>query len=119
MALNGQTFSVIEQRLAQMDATLDQFRGQDAEPITDADVVPDAPADEFTLSFGGETFAFNDSDDPYSMIAAALAEGPDAMETTARDLRAGADLLSEDFPEEAQRRLDMAVALHTEAQERA
>jgi hypothetical protein len=118
MALNGQTFSVIEQRLAQMDATLDQFRGQDAEPITDADVVPDAPTDEFTLSFGGETFAFRDSDDPYAMIAAALAEGPDAMEATARDLRAGAESLSEEYPDEAQRHLDMAVALHADAQER-
>jgi hypothetical protein len=116
MALNGQTFSVIEQRLAQMDATLDQFRGQDAEPITDADVVPDAPADEFTLSFGGETFAFNDSDDPYAMIAAALAEGPDAMEATARALRTVGE--SHDDEDEGLRYIDMAVALHAEAQER-
>jgi hypothetical protein len=116
MALNGQTFSVIEQRLAQMDATLDQFRGQDAEPITDADVVPDAPVDEFTLSFGGETFAFNDSDDPYAMIAAALAEGPDAMEATARALRTVGE--SHDDEDEGLRYIDMAVALHAEAQER-
>jgi hypothetical protein len=116
MALNGQTFSVIEQRLAQMDATLDQFRGQDAEPITDADVVPDAPADEFTLSFGGETFAFRDSDDPYAMIAAALAEGPDAMEATARALRTAGE--AHDDEDEGLRYIDMAVALHAEAQER-
>jgi hypothetical protein len=118
MALNGQTFSVIEQRLAQMDATLDQFRGQDAEPITDADVVPDAPAaDEFTLSFGGETFSFPESGETYAMIAEAMADGPDAMEATARALRTAGE--SHDDEDEGLRYIDMAVALHAEAQERA
>jgi hypothetical protein len=127
MRLNGQTFSWIEEWIARETAVLDGFRGQRAAHDSTADEMmadeieaihadEHRPGDEFTLSFGGETFAFRDSDDPYAIIAAALAEGPDAMEATARALRTAGE--AHDDEDEGLRYIDMAVALHAEAQER-
>jgi hypothetical protein len=78
--LNGQPSSVVEQWRTDATAELDKM-----EP-TDADVV-----EPITLTFGGETFEFGDTDDPYAMIDQALGEGKKAMIEVAHALDFAAD----------------------------
>lgn len=126
--LNGQTIEVVAMWIESSTATLDEMEARAArlaeDAIPDADVV--APADEFTLSFGGETFTFGFNDDAYGMIGQALADGPDAMKDVAISLGVAGAKMRADAPNfddlgmlaDAERYANMAAALHREAQER-
>jgi hypothetical protein len=81
--LNGQSFSVVEQWIADAEAELDKMEPRDADVV-----------EPTTLTFGGETFEFGDLDDPYAtyaMIDQARGEGKKAMIEVAHALDYAAD----------------------------
>jgi hypothetical protein len=81
--LNGQSFSVVEQWIADAEAELDKMEPRDADVV-----------EPTTLTFGGETFEFGDLDDPYAtyaMINQARGEGKKAMIEVAHALDYAAD----------------------------
>jgi hypothetical protein len=102
--LHGQSFSVVERWIIDALGALDEMEMTDAEPLT--------------LTFGGETFKFDDTDDPYAAIDSALGEGKEAMIATARDLEVGAhqmDRFRPDMEDAGARLRSMAAALMREA----
>jgi hypothetical protein len=78
--LNGQPSSVVEQWRTDATAELDKMEPRDADVV-----------EPITLTFGGETFEFGDTDDPYAMIDQALGEGKKAMIEVAHALDFAAD----------------------------
>jgi hypothetical protein len=105
--LHGQSFSVVERWIIDALGALDEME------MTDADV-----AEPLTLTFGGETFKFDDNGEPYRTIDAALGEGKEAMIAMARDLEVGAHQMDKQRPdlEDAGAWLrSMAAALMREA----
>jgi hypothetical protein len=84
--LNGQAPPDIDRLIAAMTAALDtmeaEAKAQPEAEIPDAEVVPHP----LTLTLNGEVFEFNDTDDPYAMITAAIEEGPASMEAVSLDL---------------------------------
>jgi hypothetical protein len=83
--LHGQSFSVVERWIIDALGALDEMEMTDAEPLT--------------LTFGGETFKFDDNGEPYRSIDAALGEGKEAMIATARDLEVGAHQMDKERPD--------------------
>jgi hypothetical protein len=80
--LHGQSFSVVERWIIDALGALDEMEMTDAEPLT--------------LTFGGETFKFDDTGEPYRSIDSALGEGKEAMIQVARDLERVADQMEGD-----------------------
>jgi hypothetical protein len=74
-----------------------------------------AAVDPLTLTFGGQTFTFEDTDDPYAMISAALGQDGAAMVDAARRLDAMAGM---QHGLEIERYRAMAVALVREVAQR-
>lgn len=79
----GEQFGELEALAAK---TTDGTASEDVEPEPGGDAV---------LTFGGETFTFSDTDDPYQMIMSAMGEGAESMMRVSLDLMAMSDRLAE------------------------